>query len=128
MIPRDLFYTKSHEWARIEEEIATVGITEFAQEQLGDLTYVELPDVGDTFQAGAEIGSVESVKAASELYTPVSGEVVEVNTALEEDPGLVNREPFDDGWLVKIKLSEEPEELMDADAYTSLLESEPCEA
>lgn len=125
MIPRDLFYTKSHEWARIEEEIATVGITEFAQEQLGDLTYVELPDVGDTFQAGAEIGSVESVKAASELYTPVSGEVVEVNSALEEDPGLVNREPFGDGWLVKIKLSEEPEELMDAEAYTSLLESEP---
>ncbi|MGE4552630.1 MAG: glycine cleavage system protein GcvH [Desulfovibrionaceae bacterium] len=127
MIPRDLFYTKSHEWARIEDEIATVGITEFAQEQLGDLTYVELPDVGDTFQAGAEVGSVESVKAASELYTPVSGEIVEVNGALDDDPGLVNREPYGDGWLVKIKLSEEPEDLMDAEEYASHLESEPYE-
>lgn len=127
MIPRDLFYTKSHEWTRIEDEIATVGITEFAQEQLGDLTYVELPDVGDTFQAGAEIGSVESVKAASELYTPVSGEVIEVNSALDDDPGLVNRETYGDGWLVKIKLSEEPDDLLDAEEYATVLESEPYE-
>ena len=124
MIPHDLFYTRSHEWARIDEEEATIGITEFAQEQLGDLTYVELPDVGDTFQAGAEIGSVESVKAASEIYTPVSGEIVAVNEELAENPGLINDEPYGSGWLVRIKLSEEPEDLMDAEEYAAHLEAE----
>ncbi len=124
MIPHDLFYTRSHEWARVEEEEATIGITQYAQEQLGDLTYVELPDLGDTFQAGAEIGSVESVKAASEIYTPVSGEIVAVNEELADNPGLINEEPYGEGWLVRIKLSEEPEDLLDADAYAAHIEAE----
>ena len=92
MIPAELKYAKTHEWAKIEGDTATVGITHFAQEQLGDMTYVELPEVGDTFEAGEEMGSVESVKAASEIYAPVSGEVVAVNEALEDSPETVNKD------------------------------------
>lgn len=117
MIPQDLLYSKSHEWARIDGEFAYVGITHFAQEQLGDLTYVELPETGDTFDAGAEMGSVESVKAASEIYAPVSGEVVEINESLEDAPEKVNQSPYEEGWLVKIKLAAQPEGLMNAADY-----------
>ncbi|SKA66497.1 glycine cleavage system protein GcvH [Desulfobaculum bizertense] len=117
MIPQDLLYSKSHEWARIDGEFAYVGITHFAQEQLGDLTYVELPEIGDTFDAGAEMGSVESVKAASEIYAPVSGEVVEINESLEDAPEKVNQSPYEEGWLVKIKLAAQPEGLMNAADY-----------
>ncbi|CCH48021.1 glycine cleavage system protein GcvH [Pseudodesulfovibrio piezophilus] len=124
MIPDDLKYTKSHEWVMVEGDIATVGITHFAQEQLGDLTFVELPEVGDTFEAGTEMGSVESVKAASEIYAPVTGEVVEVNEELEDAPENVNEEPYGDGWLLKFKIKGEPDNLLDAEAYTSLVESE----
>lgn len=124
MIPQDLVYDKTHEWAKIEGEIATIGITHFAQDQLGDLTYVELPDVGDTFSQGTEIGSVESVKAASEIYTPVSGEVVEVNEALEDAPEKVNEEPYGAGWLLKIKVTQAPEGLLTADEYQDFIETE----
>ena len=124
MVPADLKYSKSHEWVRIEGDIATVGITDFAQGQLGDLTFVELPEVGDTFEAGAEMGSVESVKAASEIYAPVSGEVIEINEALEDAPEKVNEEPYGDGWLLKFKIKGDPEGLLDAEAYAAVVESE----
>lgn len=124
MVPADLKYAKSHEWVRIEGEIATVGITDFAQEQLGDLTFVELPEVGDTFEQGAEFGSVESVKAASEVYCPVGGEVIEINDELEDAPEKVNESPFEEGWLIKIKISGDPDGLLDADGYQALIESE----
>lgn len=122
MIPADLLYTRTHEWVLVEGETVTMGITEFAQEQLGDLTFIELPDVGDTFEAGDEIGTVESVKAASELYAPVSGEVVEVNEELEDSPELVNEAPFGEGWMIKIKVKGEPEGLLTPGEYESLLD------
>ena len=117
MFPTDLLYTPSHEWAKIEGDTATVGITSFAQEQLGDITFVDLPAVGATVTQGKEFGSIESVKAASELYSPVTGEVIEVNSALEGSPELVNQEPFEGGWMIKVKLSAEPQGLLDASAY-----------
>ena len=123
MIPEDLKYAKSHEWVLVEGDIATVGITYFAQEQLGDLTFVELPEVGDTFEAGTEMGSVESVKAASEIYAPVTGEVVEVNEELEDAPEKVNEEPYGEGWLLKFKIKGEPEGLLDAEGYAAAIES-----
>lgn len=122
MIPEELKYASSHEWAMIEDDIATIGITDFAQEQLGDLVFIELPDVGDTFEAGAEIGSVESVKAASEIYCPVKGEVVEVNESLEDAPEMVNEDPYGDGWLIKVKIAELPDSLMDAREYEESIE------
>ncbi|MCK9241598.1 glycine cleavage system protein GcvH [Desulfocurvus sp.] len=121
MIPKDLLYAKSHEWALVEGDVATVGITQFAQEQLGDLTYVELPEVGDTFEAGSEMGSVESVKAASEIYAPVSGEIIEVNAALADAPEIVNQDPYGEGWLVKFKIAADPEDLLSADEYEELV-------
>lgn len=124
MIPADLKYAKTHEWVKIEGDTATIGITQFAQEQLGDLTFVELPEVGDVLNQGSEFGSVESVKAASELYAPVSGEVLEVNEALEDAPEKVNESPYDEGWLLKIKISGEAEGLLDADAYSAVVDSE----
>lgn len=124
MIPKELKYAKSHEWVLIEGDTATVGITQFAQEQLGDLTFVEVPEVGDTFEQGDEFGSVESVKAASEIYAPVAGEVIEVNEALEDAPEQINEDPYGKGWIIKLKISGEPEGLMDADGYQAQLDSE----
>jgi len=124
MNPTDLKYAKSHEWAKIEGDTATIGITHFAQEQLGDLTYVDLPKVGATLTAGAEMGSVESVKAASELYSPVSGTVTEVNAALEATPEVINQDPYSAGWMLKVKLSSQPEGLLDADAYAQVCADE----
>jgi len=124
MNPTDLKYAKSHEWAKIEGDTATIGITHFAQEQLGDLTYVDLPKVGATLTAGAEMGSVESVKAASELYSPVSGTVTEVNAALEATPEVINQDPYTAGWMLKVKLSGQPEGLLDADAYAQVCADE----
>lgn len=121
---QDLLYSKTHEWARIENEIAVVGITDFAQEQLGDITFVELPAVGDTVEAGREMGSVESVKAASELYSPVSGEVIEVNDELEAAPEKVNADPFGEGWLIRVRLTEEPIGLLSPEAYEELAKSD----
>ncbi|SIO26512.1 glycine cleavage system protein GcvH [Halodesulfovibrio marinisediminis] len=122
--PENLLYNKSHEWAKIEGEEATIGITSFAQEQLGDITFVELPEVGDTLEFGDELGSIESVKAASELYMPVSGEVIAVNEELEDAPEKVNEAPFEGGWLIKVKLTDEPKDLLSATEYAELVASE----
>ena len=103
--PAELIYAASHEWAKVEGEEAVIGITVFAQESLGDITYVELPAVGDTVTAGKEFGSIESVKAASDLVSPVSGEVVAVNESLIDAPEVVNQSPYGDGWMLRVKLS-----------------------
>ncbi|MEZ0575173.1 glycine cleavage system protein GcvH [Halodesulfovibrio aestuarii] len=122
--PENLLYSKSHEWTKIEGEEAIIGITSFAQEQLGDITFVELPEVGDTLEVGDEMGSIESVKAASELYIPVSGEVIAINEDLEDAPEKVNESPFEGGWLIKVKLSEEPKGLLSASEYAELVANE----
>lgn len=121
MIPANLLYTKSHEWTKIEGDTATVGITQFAQEQLGDLTFVDLPNAGDQVTAGAEMGSVESVKAASELYSPVTGEVLAVNEDLASAPEKINQDPYGAGWMIKVKLSAQPQGLLDAAAYEQVV-------
>jgi glycine cleavage system H protein len=115
-----LQYTATHEWVRLEGDEAVVGITHFAQEQLGDITFVELPAVGAKLEAGAEMGAVESVKAAGDLYSPVAGEVVAVNTALDQTPEKVNESPYEDGWMVRLRVSGESAGLLDADAYAAL--------
>ena len=116
-------YTEDHEWVSIDGDVGTVGITEHAQEQLGDIVFVELPDVGNTVSKGDETGVVESVKAASEIYAPVSGEIVEVNAALADAPATANSDPTGAGWFFKIKLSDpgELDGLMDESAYTDLV-------
>jgi len=117
-----LKYAKSHEWARsLENDLVEVGISDYAQESLGDVVYVELPDVGDTVAAGEECSAVESVKAASDIYAPVSGEIVEVNTALDDEPELLNQSPYGDGWMFRIKVSESDElnALLSADDYAA---------
>lgn len=125
-IPTDLKYTKSHEWVRVEGDVVFVGITEHAQSLLGDMVFVELPEEGTVFNAGDEFGVVESVKAASDLYAPISGEVLSVNTQLEEEPQQINGSPYGDGWLVQlsIKDKEELNALLDSNAYADLLEQE----
>ena len=120
-IPAELKYVDTHEWVRMEGDIAIIGITDFAQEQLGDVTFVELPAVGDTVAEGKEMGSVESVKAASDLFSPVSGEVLEVNPALENQPEILNSAPYTDGWMLKIKLSSQPATLISADEYKNVI-------
>ncbi|WP_176630728.1 glycine cleavage system protein GcvH [Desulfolutivibrio sulfoxidireducens] len=124
MIPKDLLYSKTHEWVKIEGGIAVVGITYFAQEQLGDITYVDLPKVGTVFEAGQEMGSVESVKAASELYCPVSGEVMEINPELDAAPEKINADPFGEGWMIKIKVADEPIGLLSPEEYAEIAQAE----
>lgn len=126
-VPNDLKYAKSHEWVRDEEDgTVFVGITEHAQEMLGDLVFVELPELGATLEAGSECAVVESVKAASDVYSPVSGEVIAINEALADAPETVNQDAFGDGWLFQVKLSApaELDELLDAEAYTEVVEAE----
>jgi len=117
-VPENLMYTDSHEWVNPEEP-ATIGISDFAQQQLGDITYVELPDPGVSIAQGDEVAVVESVKAASDIYAPVSGKVVEVNEGLENNPDLVNSDPYGEGWLFKLEMSEKSEldSLMSAETY-----------
>lgn len=124
MIPDDLLYARTHEWARVEDGEAAIGITHFAQEQLGDITYVELPEVGQKLAQGEEMGSVESVKAASEIYAPVSGEVIAVNEELADNPGIVNEDPYGEGWMIRVRLAGDPEDLLEAPDYERLLEEE----
>jgi len=117
----ELKYTKEHEWVRIDGDVGTIGISSFAQEQLGDVVFVDLSEVGKTVSPGDEAAVIESVKAASELYAPVSGEIIEVNAALGDTPELVNSDPTGEGWFIKIKLSkaDELDALMDEAAYTA---------
>jgi glycine cleavage system H protein len=123
-VPADLLYARSHEWIRVDDDGVMVGITHYAQDALGEVVFVELPEVGTTVDAGEELGTLESVKAVSEFLAPVAGEVVEVNERLESEPNLVNDDPYGDGWLVKMSGSVENEELLDAAAYESFLEQE----
>ncbi len=120
-IESGLLFTASHEWAKVEGDEALVGISAYAQDQLGDITFIELPDVGAMLEAGKEFGSVESVKAAGELYSPVSGEVIAVNDALTDAPEAVNQSPYDSGWMIRVRLSVQPANLMDADTYNASL-------
>ncbi len=124
--PADLKYSKSHEWVRVEGDVAAMGLADHAQSELGDITYLELPDVGDTVTAGEPLGVVESVKAASDIYAPVGGEVIERNENALNSPELVNQSPFGDAWLIKVKLADEAEldALMDSVAYDEFLEKE----
>jgi glycine cleavage system H protein len=124
--PEELRYSKEHEWLRLSDSIGTIGISHYAQEELGDIVYVELPKVGTAIVAGESFGTVESVKAVSEIYSPVSGEVAEINGALESGPDAVNRDPYGAGWLVRIKVAEggDPEGLMSAVDYRRYLEDE----
>ncbi len=119
MYPSDCRYTREHEWVRIEDDLCVLGITDFAQNELGEVVYVELPEIGHMFDAGDELGTIESVKAVAEVYTPVAGEIVEINESLRDDPQSINEDPHGDGWLVKIKYSASSdfEELMKADQY-----------
>lgn len=127
--PDDVRYAPSHEWARLEDDYVTVGISDFAQQSLGDVVFVELPEVGDEVHAGSEACVVESVKAAADVYAPVSGTVVAVNDALEEAPETVNQDPYGDGWFFKVEPTdlEELEDLLDADGYGQHCESEDDE-
>jgi len=121
--PSELRYLKTHEWVRVEGNEAVIGITDYAQDSLGDVVYVEMPQVGDTFGAGEVFGVIESVKASSDLYTPVGGEVVAINTALETNQETVNKDPFGEGWMIRLKVSGEEGELMDAAAYEQFVAS-----
>jgi glycine cleavage system H protein len=123
-IPTDLQYLSSHEWLRLEGNTATVGITDFAQDQLGDVVYVELPTVGQMVVAGNTVAVVESVKTASDIYTPVTGKILEVNSSLTDNTEWVNESPFDKGWLFKVAVEDLSSELMDADEYQKVAEAE----
>ncbi|NIP43421.1 MAG: glycine cleavage system protein GcvH [candidate division Zixibacteria bacterium] len=122
--PKDLKYSKEHEWIKVDGDTATIGITDYAQGELGDVVFVELPETGEEFKQMDAFGTIEAVKAVSELYTPVSGEIVEINDKLEDEAGLVNQDCYGDGWMIKIKLSNpsELDDLLDADKYKELVE------
>lgn len=122
-LPDDLRYAKDHEWTRLEDDKVKIGIDDYAQDQLGDIVFVELPEVGATFSKGEEFGTVESVKAVSELFMPIGGEILAINTALEETPEHVNNSPYDEGWMIEIKPSDvaEMDALMDKEAYIKML-------
>jgi glycine cleavage system H protein len=124
--PDDLKYTKEHEWCRIQGNRAAVGITDHAQDQLGDIVYVELPEVGDPVKKGESFGVVESTKAVSELFSPVTGKVVEVNDPLSDTPETINEDPYEEGWMIRVEFADpkETESLMDAAAYKKFLEEE----
>lgn len=125
MYPEDFKYTAEHEWIRVEGDVGVIGVTQYAQDELGDVVFVELPQVGDTFQAGEEMGTIESVKAVSSLYVPLAGEVVGVNEEVGDTPELVNQDPHGKGWLVKLKISDpsQLEGLLDVAKYRELLDA-----
>lgn len=122
-IPGELKYTKEHEWVRTDGKVATIGITDWAQSELGDIVFVELPNVGDTVGKAQPFGTIEAVKAVSEMFAPLSGTVVEVNSALEDDPMAINRDAYGDGWMIKMELTDlsELEQLLDAGGYQSII-------
>ena len=125
-VPENLHYSKDHEWVRVEADVAVIGITDHAQEQLGDVVYVELPKAGEAFAANDSFGSVESVKAVSEIFTSVSGEVTEVNESLNDEPEKVNKDPYNDGWMIKMKMSApgEVDSLLNAAEYEDFTKAE----
>ncbi len=122
-IPSNLQYTKDHEWVKIENGVATIGITDFAQGELGDIVFVELPEVGKSFNAGDTFGTIEAVKTVTDLFSPISGKIVAINEGLDNDTGKVNSDPYGDGWLVKIRLSDPDEKdgLMSSIAYEEII-------
>ena len=126
MTPEDSKYAKSHEYVHVEGQVGTIGITDYAQKELGDVVFVELPQVGTQLEAGDELGSIESVKAVSELFAPVSGEVVEINETLADKPELVNTDPYGDGWMIRVRMSDatELDDLMNAEEYEEYCETE----
>ncbi len=123
MVPDDRKYTQEHEWVQVEGELGIVGVTDFAAGELGDVVFVELPEVGSEFSQGDTVGTIESVKAVADLYLPVSGEIVEINEDVVASPELLNKEPLDDGWLFKVRMAEpaELDQLLDAKAYNALI-------
>ncbi|MGB7292008.1 MAG: glycine cleavage system protein GcvH [Thermodesulfobacteriota bacterium] len=125
-IPEELKYTDEHEWAKIEDELVVIGITDYAQDALGEIVYIELPSEGDEITKGDSFGGVESTKSVSDLYAPVSGEVVEVNESLLDSPETINEDPYGDGWLIKVRIhdSDEFDELMDSEQYSEFIEKE----
>ena len=122
-VPSELKYTKEHEWVKIEGNIATIGITEFAQSELGDIVFVELPDVGSAVELRKSFGTIEAVKAVSDIFSPVTGKVTEINQTLDSDPMIINREPYESGWIMKVELSKpsEIEQLLDDSSYKSII-------
>lgn len=125
MYPSDYLYSREHEWVRVVDDVCTLGITEFAQQELGEVVFVELPEVGQVFNATDEVGTIESVKAVAEVYSPVAGEVVEINEAVVEDPEMLNDDPLGEGWLVKIRFSsaDDLKALMNAEQYEEYVKS-----
>lgn len=123
MIPEDLYYSEEHEWVRIDDGIATIGITDYAQDQLGDIVYVDLPAVGEVIDAGSAIGELESTKSVSDIFAPIAGEIVARNDSLEGGPEVVNSDPYGEGWLIKVRPSDEDptEALLSSEAYASIV-------
>ena len=123
-VPSELKYTKEHEWVKIDGNVATVGITDYAQGELGDIVFVELPDIGAEVTQMEAFGTIEAVKAVSELYCPISGKVTDVNSSLDDDPMVINRDPYGDGWMIKVELADpgQVEQLLDASGYTDIIE------
>jgi glycine cleavage system H protein len=126
MYSEENLYSKDHEWILVQNTVGTIGITDYAQHELGDVVYVDLPEVGDTFEAGDPFGSVESVKAVSEVFCPISGEIVEVNSKLEESPELINQSPHEKAWMVKVRITnpDELKELLSAEEYEEYLQEQ----
>jgi glycine cleavage system H protein len=125
MYPTDRLYSREHEWVKVDDDTCVIGITEFAQQELGEVVFVELPEVGQVFNTDDELGTIESVKAVAEVFTPVAGEIIEVNDAVVDDPELLNEDPQGEGWLVKIRFSSAADlkSLMDAEAYEEYVQS-----
>ena len=122
-IPAELKYSKEHEWIRVEEKQATIGITDYAQGELGDIVFVELPNIGDEFVRAQSFGIIEAVKAVSDIYSPISGKVLEVNGALDDDPMVINKDPYGDGWLIKLEIKNisEVDNLLNAEGYKGII-------
>ncbi len=122
-IPSELKYTREHEWIKLESDTATVGITDFAQGELGDIVFVELPKVGESVQYMKPFGTIEAVKAVSDLFAPISGKIIDVNQALDGDPMIINRDPYKGGWIIKVKISDKSqlEQLLDSNSYKNIL-------
>ena len=123
ILPQDVRYTADHEWAKVQGEVVRVGVSDYAQDQLGDITFVELPEVGNSFEKGQEFGTLESVKAVADLYMPVGGEILSVNLELEKSPGLVNESPYGDGWMIEVRMNDPAQfdDLMTMPQYLEML-------